>query len=67
MPAESVEPIGPLTVERQRAVFAAIVAAQDGGASVAASRASVGLRYQVTVSQARAIEREGVEKGWPPL
>jgi hypothetical protein len=66
-PDTPAEPAGPLTVDRRRAVFAALVAAQDGGASVADSRAADGQRYAVTESQVRLIEREGIDKGWPPF
>lgn len=67
MTPDLVEPAGPLTVARRRAVFAALVQAQDAGESVAASRSAVGQRYRVTEAQVRAIEREGVDKSWPPL
>jgi hypothetical protein len=56
-----------ITVERRRALFRAIVEAQDGGLSVAAARADVGSRFGVTETQVKAIEREGLEHQWPPL
>ena len=61
------EPAPPLTIDRRRAIFRAVVEAQDAGATVDASRVAVGQRYQVTVSQVRAVEREGLTKEWPPL
>lgn len=61
------EPAASLTVDRRRAIFAALVAAQDAGASVGSSRAAVGEQYRVTETQVRAIEREGLDKNWPPF
>ena len=51
----------------RRAAFAALVAAQDAGATVAASRDEVAKEYGLTPEQVRAIEREGMERQWPPL
>jgi hypothetical protein len=70
---ESEEPVTPdpsnesVTVERRRAIFRALVEAQDGGLSVAAARAEVGSRFEVTETQVKAIEREGLDQQWPPL
>ena len=61
------EPAVTLTQDRRRAIFRAVVEAQDGGATVDASRADVGQKYQVTVAQVRAVEKEGLSKNWPPL
>ena len=57
----------PMPEDRRRAVFLAVVEAQDGGATVAASRDAVAERFGMTVPQVRAIEREGLDAGWPPL
>jgi hypothetical protein len=67
VPTEPTKPSLPLTQDRRRAIFAAVVAAQDAGSSVPDARSAVGARYRVTESQVRSIEREGVDKGWPPL
>jgi hypothetical protein len=57
----------PLPDDQRRVIFAALVAAQDDGLSVAASRELVATRYGVTPEQVQAIEREGLDSGWPPL
>lgn len=51
----------------RRTIFAALVAAQDEGHSVPASRELVAARFGVSVEQVQAIEREGLDRGWPPL
>jgi hypothetical protein len=55
------------TVEQRRAVFRALLEAQDAGASVAQSRADVAERFGVTPEQVKEIEREGLDNEWPPL
>ena len=61
------QPLPTLTADRRRAIFRAVVEAQDGGAGVGASRAEAARRYSVTEEQVRAIEREGIRGKWPPL
>ncbi|MDB5307866.1 MAG: hypothetical protein JWO38_2068 [Gemmataceae bacterium] len=56
-----------LSEDRRRVVFAALVAAQDEGLTVVASRDLVAGRHGLTAEQVRAIEREGLDQGWPPL
>jgi len=56
-----------LPEDRRRDVFAAIVAAQDGGLKVAASHKHVAAEYGITTAQVQVIEREGLEAQWPPL
>lgn len=56
-----------LTVDQRRAIFRALVEAQDAGAGVDASRTAVAGQFGVGVDQVRAVEREGEEKDWPPL
>jgi hypothetical protein len=53
--------------DRRREIFAALVLAQDEGAPVHASRALVAGRFDVSEDQVRAIEREGLDRRWPPL
>ena len=60
-------PAEALTVERRRAIFRAIVEAQDEGATVGASRTAAAEKYAVTENQVKSIEREGLEQQWPPL
>ncbi len=59
--------VSPLTVDRRRAIFRAVVEAEDGGQTVAAARAAVAERYAVTGDQVKDIEQEGLDRGWPPL
>jgi hypothetical protein len=58
---------GAATEDLRRAVFRALVEAQDGGMTVAASWAEVARRFDLTEAQVRSIEREGLDKDWPPL
>jgi hypothetical protein len=54
-------------VERRMEVFAALVAAQDQGASVATSRHLIARRFAIGVEEVEQIEREGIDQQWPPL
>ena len=56
-----------LSEEERRAVFLALVAAQDMGASVVRSRKEVAEKFGLTDRQVRQIEEEGLDGGWPPL
>jgi hypothetical protein len=51
----------------RREVFAALVAAQDGGLGPTASREAVARRYEVSERTVVRIQEEGLDKGWPPL
>jgi hypothetical protein len=51
----------------RRAIFAVLVEAQDKGVSPAASRLKVVVAFGVHVELVQKIEREGLEKEWPPL
>lgn len=57
----------PLPEDRRRDIFAALVAAQDEGLSVSASRDKVANQFGVAPDAVREIEREGCAAGWPPL
>lgn len=62
----------PLTDERRREIFAALVAYQDerrchGAEALAESRAAICERFDIDLGQLRAIERDGIEEDWPPL
>jgi hypothetical protein len=57
----------PLAEDQRREVFAALVAAQDGGRSVAESRREVAARFELSVQQLSLIESEGMDNDWPPL
>ena len=56
-----------LTEDRRREIFAALVAAQDGGLSVLASREQVAAEHGLTAKQLEKIEKEGLKAQWPPL
>lgn len=57
----------PMTEDRKKEIFAALVAAQDRGLDVARSRADVAGRFGITRAQLADIEREGMDHEWPPL
>lgn len=56
-----------ITVTERRAIFQAIVRAQDKGESVTESRQQVSHRFHVTEYTLRKIEDEGIARQWPPL
>jgi hypothetical protein len=51
----------------RRAVFADLIAKQDKGYTVAASRALMVKLHGLTPAAVRAIEDEGLANEWPPL
>ena len=51
----------------RKAIFAAVVAAQDDGFSVEMARSLVARRFGVNELAVKAVEREGLDKHWPPL
>ena len=53
--------------ERRKEMFAALVEAQDKGASVRTSRAMIARKFEVTEAEVQAMRREGMDQGWPPL
>lgn len=56
-----------LPLARRREIFFALVEAQDGGLSVLASREKVATEQGVSVKDLLNIEKEGLQKEWPPL
>ena len=56
-----------LSEPRRKEIFLALVDAQDHDLSVSQSRQLVAERFGVSESQVRLIEREGLERQWPPL
>ncbi len=56
-----------LSEQRRKAIFRALVEAQDHGLDLTQSRRAVIERFGVTEGLLRDIEREGVENEWPPL
>ena len=65
MPREQLDET--MTEDRRKAIFLALVEAQDQGKTVAESRAEASRQFDVTEDQVRAIEREGLDNEWPPL
>lgn len=57
----------PIPVERRREVFATLVAAQDTGLDVAASRKQVAAQFGLPAKTIEKIEKEGLEAQWPPF
>jgi hypothetical protein len=57
----------PLAENRRKELFLALVRSQDAGAGLAESRREVAQRFGVSEADVRAIEREGLDRGWPPL
>lgn len=51
----------------RKALFAALVELQDRGVPVATSRISVAEAFGVGMDLVVEVEREGLEKEWPPL
>ena len=56
-----------LPEDRRKEIFLALVEAQDGAVGVGESRQQVVERFGVTERQVRSIEREGLDRQWPPL
>lgn len=56
-----------LTEPRRKEIFLALVEAQDHEVGVAQSRKLIAERFQISESQVRDIEREGIDQQWPPL
>ncbi len=57
----------PLSENRRKEIFSALVDAQDHEMSVAQSRKMMAQRFGVSESRVRQIEREGLAQQWPPL
>ncbi|MFL5241056.1 MAG: hypothetical protein ACJ8FY_03025 [Gemmataceae bacterium] len=56
-----------LSEEHRKEVFLALVEAQDHELDVAQSRKLMVERFGVSVSEIQQIEREGLDRQWPPL
>ena len=52
---------------QRKAIFRALVETQDKGVKVAESRQAVAEQFSISEDQVSKIEREGLEKEWPPL
>jgi hypothetical protein len=51
----------------RKEIFLALVEAQDHEMSVSQSRKLISDKFAVSDTQLRQIEREGLDKEWPPL
>jgi hypothetical protein len=58
---------GQLSEDRRKEIFLALVDTQDQEVGVARSRRVVAERFGVSESEVREIEREGLDRQWPPL
>jgi hypothetical protein len=57
-----------LTLQQRRDIFRSLVTTQDMAVMpVSQSRQTVMKQFEITDSQLRQIEDEGLEKEWPPL
>ena len=56
-----------LPEQTRREIFAVLVEVQDQGMDVAESRKEVAARFGVSEQEIRNVEREGMDKDWPPL
>ena len=52
---------------QRKAIFLALVKAQDGGAALAESRTLIAQQFDLDEQQVRNIEKEGLDNSWPPL
>jgi hypothetical protein len=52
---------------RRKEIFLALVEAQDQEMGVSQSRALVAERFGITEQVVLQIEREGLDRDWPPL
>ena len=53
--------------DRRREIFLALVDAQDHEIGVTQSRKLIASRFGISEGQIRQIEREGLDRQWPPL
>jgi hypothetical protein len=53
--------------DRRRAIFAALVEAQDRAKSLNEAKQEVLARFGVTWGMLERIEQEGIDNEWPPL
>lgn len=57
-----------LTVQQRKSIFHALVSAQDEPeVTVIESKKRVAAQFHITKEQLELIEKEGVDKDWPPL
>jgi hypothetical protein len=52
---------------RRKEIFEALVDAQDHEMAVSQSRNLIAERFRIKETEVRQIEREGLDRQWPPL
>ena len=55
------------SLDIRQEVFRQLVESQDRGISVLQSRAQMESQFSLSAQQVQLIEREGLNKSWPPL
>jgi hypothetical protein len=60
-------PTKTLTVKQRKSIFHALVETQDTGIPVPESKKKVAAKFRLTREQLDLIEKEGLDKDWPPL
>jgi DNA-directed RNA polymerase sigma subunit (sigma70/sigma32) len=65
MPAP--DPRKPIPENCRRDIFRALVETEDAHVPSPDSRREVALRFGITAERVREIQREGLDKKWPPL
>jgi hypothetical protein len=58
---------GQISEDRRKEIFLALVDAQDHELGVSQSRKLIATRFGLSEGQIRRIEREGIDRQWPPL
>ena len=56
-----------LTVQQRKSIFLALVSAQDEKMPIPESKKTIAQQYEITPEQLALIEKEGLDKEWPPL
>lgn len=56
-----------LNVKQRKSIFHALVETQDTGVTVQESKQKVAAQYRLSREQLDMIEKEGLDKDWPPL
>ena len=56
-----------LSTEERKAIFLALVQAQDADMNVIRSRKAIAEQFGLSDQQVKRIEQEGLEGNWPPL
>jgi hypothetical protein len=60
-------PTKTLTVKQRKSIFHELVETQDTGVPVPESKKKVAAKFHLTREQLDLIEKEGLDKDWPPL